>query len=137
MITQILRALVYMHTNKVVHRDLKPANIMLVDTSGSLEVKLVDFGFSYIQNKDGEKMKCGTPEYMAPEIVKKETYNEKIDIWALGVIAYKLLTGEAPFPGETKEEVYEKIKKSDPVYTGKMFEKVNTGAIKFLKRALT
>ena len=105
---------------------------MLVDTSGSLELKLVDFGFAYIQNKDGAKLACGTALYMAPEIVNCETYNEKIDVWALGVIAYKLLSGENVFPGDTKEEVHHKIKKLDPVYTGKMFEKVSSGAKKFL-----
>jgi len=71
----------------------------LVDNKNGLEVKIADFGFSCIYDpEDGLDTNLGSPLYMAPEIIKKEVYCEAVDIWALSVIAYMLVSGEAPFP---------------------------------------
>ena len=97
-----------MHKKKIVHRDLKPENILI---SGSeedqqLEVKVVDFGFaSFYDPKVGLDRGLGSPLYMAPEIIQKKTYTEKVDIWSIGVIAYILLTGRVPFGGSSKDEI--------------------------------
>lgn len=73
---------------------------------------------------------------MAPEIINEVAYNEKVDIWAVSVIAYMLIAGELPFVGESEEEVKSKITLKAPVYTGKAFKKVSKAAITFLKRGL-
>ena len=101
---QVLRAINYMHKQNVTHRDLKPENILLesknVDT---LDVKIADFGFSCMFDPEiGLDLVLGSPLYMAPEIIKGEVYNEKVDIWSIGVITYMLLSGRNPFPGRTK-----------------------------------
>ena len=71
-----------------------------------MTVKLTDFGFSCFFDRDkGMSTVLGTPYYMAPEIVKRETYNDKVDVWAVGVVAHVLLTGSAPFVGRTKEKI--------------------------------
>lgn len=74
------------------HRDLKPENILI----DSLTVKLADFGCSSIAQGDRNTY-CGTPDYCAPEVLTGEVQNEKIDIWALGVLLFELLTGMSPF----------------------------------------
>ena len=92
---QVANAVLFLHENKYVHRDIKPENI-LFDSKDTL--KLTDFGWCVkIGLNETRKTFCGTVEYMAPEIVKKESYNKGIDIWALGVLLYEMLHGYSPF----------------------------------------
>lgn len=106
-VKQVLLALNYMHQQSITHRDLKPENILLESKKlSSLEVKIADFGFSCMFDpKEGLDTQLGSPLYMAPEIIIGKTYNEKVDIWSMGVITYMLLTGRNPFPGRSKDEV--------------------------------
>ncbi len=96
-IRQVLKALAYCHSRSVTHRDIKLENI-IVSKSGV--VKIIDFGFSTcISNEKKVKMFCGTPSYMAPEIVQKQAYcGPPVDIWAVGVLLYVLLFRQIPFP---------------------------------------
>ena len=72
--------------------------------------KVTDFGFAcYIGPEAGLTMSLGTPLYMAPEILKQEPYNDKVDVWALGVIAFCMLTSHYPFDGKSKDQIYTKI----------------------------
>ncbi len=81
--------------------------------SEDLVPKLIDFGFSTCVERK-IKLFCGTPSYMAPEIVQKLEYKgEQADVWALGVLFYVILTGNFPFKGATDEELYRKINKAD------------------------
>ena len=94
-----------MHAKNIVHRDLKPENILLdSQDKTNLDIKISDFGFACFFNPDeGLDLVLGSPIYMAPEIILKEKYNDKVDIWSIGVITYMLLTGRNPFPGVSKE----------------------------------
>lgn len=95
--SQIAKGVKYMHEHNVSHRDLKLTNILIDD---EYTVKIIDFGFACEAN-ERHKMYCGTPSYMAPEIVEKKLYFPKpTDIWSLGVVLYKLLTGEYIFGGK-------------------------------------
>lgn len=90
----LLKAVHYLHSKKVSHRDLKLTNV-LVDREQ--RVKLIDFGFA---DNSGRPLHayCGTPSYMAPEIILKKEYSGlSVDVWALGVVLYKMLTGEYAF----------------------------------------
>jgi len=104
---QVLLAINYMHKKNISHRDLKPENILLESKSiDNLEVKIADFGFaSFFDPKDGLQTILGSPLYMAPELVKAQKYDEKVDIWSIGVISYMLLSGRSPFPGRDKKEI--------------------------------
>ena len=88
----------YLHSKKIVHRDLKLENIMINE---NLNVKIIDFGFSLFTLKNRKlSLHCGTPSYMAPELVAKEDYlGQPVDIWALGILLFKMLTGAYPFTG--------------------------------------
>ncbi|OMJ70598.1 hypothetical protein SteCoe_31369 [Stentor coeruleus] len=105
---QILQALEYCHNNDVTHRDIKFDNVLL-DYSNN--VKLIDFGFSTRMAKDMKtKIFCGTPSYMAPEIIKKEEYfGPPVDIWACGVVLFGMLCGYFPFKSYSDKECYKKI----------------------------
>jgi len=107
---QILTAVRYCHQKGVVHRDLKLENILLDEDKN---IKIIDFGFSVIVTpKTKLKVFCGTPSYMAPEIIaKKEYYGPPADVWSLGVILYAMLSGKFPFKGSTEKDLFANITK--------------------------
>ena len=96
---QIIQAVQYCHQNLIYHRDLKTENIMV---DKYRRVKLIDFGFSVRQKSVGKlSLFCGTPNYMSPEVVlKKEYYGAANDIWALGVLLFRICSGRFPFTGK-------------------------------------
>ena len=99
---------------QIVHRDLKPQNILMATKDPTnLEVKVTDFGFSCFSGKDNHlDLKLGTLPFMAPELVAegKTKYNEKVDIWSIGVITYMLVTGFFPFsPEGSKKDLKDRI----------------------------
>ncbi|CAG9320947.1 unnamed protein product [Blepharisma stoltei] len=105
--TQVVRAVNYCHNLKIIHRDIKLENILL---DGAKSIKLIDFGFSTNVFDEKIKMFCGTPSYMAPEIVsKREYFGGPADVWALGVLLFVMLSGVFPFAGNSDREVYRKI----------------------------
>jgi serine/threonine protein kinase len=104
-IYQIAQALQYMHTRGFVHRDLKLENILIQETDSSEAVKLIDFGFAASQDKFGNMKKCGTPGYVAPEILLEKDYNFKADYFSLGVCLFLMLCGKPPFRGQTVQEI--------------------------------
>lgn len=113
-----------MHSKNIVHRDLKPDNILIEEETRM--VKLIDFGFSVVVNGSQGQLKifCGTPSYMAPEIVRrKESYEGKpVDMWALGVLLYVMLTGQLPFRGANEAELFENIRNGNFLSTFEVFD---------------
>ena len=106
---QIVKAVQYCHQKGIAHRDIKLENILIMNKK---LIKLIDFGFSInIKNKGRLNLFCGTPSYMPPEIVSKVAYYGKpADIWALGILLFKMLTGNFPFKGRNDRELFRKIK---------------------------
>ena len=108
---QLARGLEYLHLNKVIHRDLKLSNLFL---SEKLEIKMGDLGLAAKLGAVGERRRtvCGTPNYIAPEILDGVGHSYEVDLWSFGVIAYALLVGRLPF--ENKENnvniTYNKIR---------------------------
>ena len=110
-----LQTLEHLHENCVVHRDLKPENLLLKDEDNDHEIKLADFGYAVrIDSPDFEDLidQCGTPGYVAPEIITHLPYGTKVDMWSAGVIIFILLGGYPPFACQDQNELYEMIKVS-------------------------
>lgn len=115
--TQLLEAIAYCHRQNIVHRDLKLENI-LIDSKDRNVIKITDFGASATYKPKGNKkvknhkyMKdtTGSPHYIAPEVLTSE-YDEKCDIWSLGVCMYTMLAGRPPFEGKDEDEIIKNVK---------------------------
>ena len=108
---EIISAVKYLHTRNppIIHRDIKPENILL-DSDG--RCKLADFGWSNFEEKNKQRETyCGTPEYLAPEMINKSGHDETVDIWSLGVLLFELLTGKTPFNFKgDRNQLYNSIK---------------------------
>ncbi|CAG9858937.1 unnamed protein product [Phyllotreta striolata] len=107
---QILSGVNYLHQNRIIHRDLKLGNLFLND---ELVVKIGDFGLAAKIEYEGERKKtlCGTPNYIAPEILNKLGHSFEVDIWSIGCIMYTLLIGRPPFETNSLKETYSRIRK--------------------------
>lgn len=109
---QIIDGLLYLSSKNIMHRDIKPHNILLKNI---YTIKLTDFGFAkyYDNTIDMSTTLCGSPIYMAPEIMKLKTYNYKADIWSLGVVLYELLFNEYPFIARNHFELVKIIEQNE------------------------
>ena len=117
---QILLAIKELHKNDIIYHDLKPENI-LIDSEGY--VKLTDFGSSKVNMIEGQTANtlCGTPEYLAPEILKKKPYGKPIDWWSFGAVVFEMITGLPPFYSRDRERLFYNIKYNElkfPSYVG-------------------
>uniref|UniRef100_A0A3Q3L9M7 Serine/threonine-protein kinase PLK n=1 Tax=Mastacembelus armatus TaxID=205130 RepID=A0A3Q3L9M7_9TELE len=129
--TQLLKGVQYLHNNRVIHRDLKLGNIFLND---DMDLKIGDFGLATKIEFDGERKKtlCGTPNYIAPEVLCKKGHSYEVDVWSLGCILYTLLVGKPPFETSCLKETYNRIKKNS--YTIPWH--INPAAASLIKRML-
>jgi len=105
----------FLHENNIVYRDLKLDNLLL-DDSGYL--KIADFGLCKMGVGYGDRTStfCGTPEFVAPEVLTDRDYTNAVDWWGLGVLVYEMLAGEAPFPGHDEEQIFDAIISNDVDY---------------------
>jgi len=113
---EIILAISYVHSLDIIYRDLKPENVLL-DATG--HVRLTDFGLSkegISNSSSGAYSFCGTPEYLAPEILNRQGHGRAVDWWSLGALLYEMLTGLPPFYCQDRERLFEKIRKGDLHY---------------------
>lgn len=131
---QLTNIVQYLHTTKkVIHRDLKPQNIIIDEFNN---VSLIDFGFAdFITENMTERL--GTPAYCAPEVICGAPYNEKADIWSLGIIAYSLMTDTLPFNGSSIEELFKAVCSEDPPIEGYFKQPMSPSFMNFIKETLT
>jgi len=108
---ELVLAIGHLHENDIIYRDLKPENIVL-DAEG--HIQMTDFGLakSAISNQNPTYTFCGTPEYLAPEIIKGKGHSKPVDWWSLGILLYEMLVGLPPFYSENINEMYELILKT-------------------------
>ena len=155
---QMITGIIYCHLSKVCHRDLKPENFIMISKSDPFSLKMIDFGLSRtfgdpMTDRTGEisnsssgrrkrqtkavlKTKAGTPFYIAPEVLTGK-YNEKCDVWSLGVILYILLCGYPPFYGENNKEILEAVKKGKLDFSSSEWKNKSPESIDLLKRMIT
>ncbi|XP_060721417.1 serine/threonine-protein kinase N1b isoform X2 [Tachysurus vachellii] len=127
----VVLGLQFLHDNKIVYRDLKLDNLLL-DTGGF--VKIADFGLCKEGMGYGDRTStfCGTPEFLAPEVLTDTSYTRAVDWWGLGVLIYEMMVGESPFPGDDEEEVFDSIVNDEVRYP----RFLSTEAISLMRRLL-
>jgi len=132
-IIQLIKGLQYLRSHKIIHRDLKLGNLFLTD---KMELKLGDFGLATKLDYDGEKRRtnCGTPNYIAPEIVEKVGHSYEVDIWAIGIIIYALLIGKPPFETSDIKTTNKRIKAVEYYYPKDCH--ISCPAVKLIQRIL-
>jgi len=140
-IRNLLEAVAYIHSKGIMHRDLKPENILLVSKAKYTEVKISDFGLAKISRDYPRRLPrshsiCGSDFYLAPEVIKQEEYGREIDIWAVGVITYVLLSGSLPFFHQVLHKLYRQIVERDLSFPEDAWRNVSKGALDFILRML-
>jgi len=134
----LFKALKYCHDRQVAHRDLKPENLLLMSRSDDRAIKIADFGFAKRVSSDHCLLtQCGTPGYVAPEILHGVPYGTKADMWSLGVITYILLGGYPPFIEQNQRELFKKIKKGQYEFHPEYWRNVSPEAKDMISGLLT
>nr|CAD7424747.1 unnamed protein product [Timema monikensis] len=133
---QICEGVKHMHEKNIIHLDIKPENIMC-QTRSSTNVKLIDFGLATkLDPNEVVKISTGTAEFAAPEIVEREPVGFYTDMWAVGVLAYVLLSGLSPFAGDNDIETLKNVKACDWDFDEEAFSNVSEEGRDFIKRLL-
>jgi calcium-dependent protein kinase len=133
---QIVSAVVYMHSNNIVHRDLKPENLVFENKQEDSNLKLIDFGVSkHFKKNEILLERVGSPYYIAPEVISGN-YDEKCDVWSLGVILYIMLSGRPAFTGKNETEILVSIMTKEPSFDGSVWRNISKEAIELIKSML-
>jgi len=133
---KICGAIAYLHSIGIAHRDLKPENLLLKEGDDT-DVMLSDFGLSKLFGEEQiMKTACGTPYYVAPEVLNATGYDKEVDLWSIGVITYLLLCGYPPFYGENLPEVFEQIMKGHFEFNSPYWDNISAEAKDFIRKLL-
>ncbi|CAL8254443.1 unnamed protein product [Lota lota] len=138
-INQILESVSHIHQHDIVHRDLKPENLLLASKMKGAAVKLADFGLAIEVQGDQQAWFgfAGTPGYLSPEVLRKDSYGKPVDIWACGVILYILLVGYPPFWDEDQHKLYQQIKAGAYDFSSPEWDTVTAEAKNLINQMLT
>ncbi|XP_029350770.1 calcium/calmodulin-dependent protein kinase type 1D [Echeneis naucrates] len=133
LIRQVLDAVNYLHRMGIVHRDLKPENLLYFNPQDESKIMISDFGLSKMEgNGDVMSTACGTPGYVAPEVLAQKPYSKAVDCWSIGVIAYILLCGYPPFYDENDSKLFEQILKADYEFDAPYWDDISDSAKDFI-----
>ncbi|KAK1906835.1 Calcium/calmodulin-dependent protein kinase type 1D [Dissostichus eleginoides] len=133
LIRQVLDAVNYLHKMGIVHRDLKPENLLYFNPQDESKIMISDFGLSKMEGSgDVMSTACGTPGYVAPEVLAQKPYSKAVDCWSIGVIAYILLCGYPPFYDENDSKLFEQILKADYEFDTPYWDDISDSAKDFI-----
>ncbi|KAI7791948.1 calcium/calmodulin-dependent protein kinase type 1D [Triplophysa rosa] len=133
LIKQVLDAVNYLHSMGIVHRDLKPENLLYFNPQDGSKIMISDFGLSKMEGTgDVMSTACGTPGYVAPEVLAQKPYSKAVDCWSIGVIAYILLCGYPPFYDENDSKLFEQILKADYEFDSPYWDDISDSAKDFI-----
>ncbi|CAG5130258.1 unnamed protein product [Candidula unifasciata] len=135
----VLDGVKYLHGLGITHRDLKPENLLYYHPGHDSKIMITDFGLSAIVSSQDSHMTttCGTPEYIAPEILARQPYTSQVDLWAIGVITYVLLSGTMPFDDEDRTQLYRLIIKGKYSFAGQHWKDISSLAKDFINKTMT
>ncbi|XP_025198840.1 calcium/calmodulin-dependent protein kinase type 1 isoform X1 [Melanaphis sacchari] len=136
LIRQVLGAVDYMHEQGVVHRDLKPENLLYYSTDEDSKIMISDFGLSKIEDSGVMATACGTPGYVAPEVLAQKPYGKAVDVWSIGVISYILLCGYPPFYDENDANLFAQILKGEFEFDSPYWDDISDSAKNFIRQLM-
>jgi len=140
LVITLLKTLQYLHKNNIAHRDLKPENLLLRSKTNDTDVVLADFGFAQVVKGKSLQQVCGTPDYVAPEVINHEKYDYSCDIWSAGVITFILLGGYPPFQAKDEDDrdaLFAIIKKGKFKFHEKFWKSISADAKDMITQMLT
>lgn len=141
LVKDILSAVSYLHENGIVHRDLKPENLLFYSTDDNSKIMITDFGLSRIRKETDQELimqtTCGTPGYVAPEVLTRKPYDKAVDMWAVGVITFILLSGYPPFYADNNAELFRQIMKAEFTFDPNYWADISDSAKDFIRHLLT
>ena len=137
-IAPIFDALIYCHELGIIHRDIKPENLLFTQKDFTQAIiKVSDFGLArFIDEEKLATTTCGTPGYVAPEILEQRPYKEACDFWSVGVVLFILLSGSPPFYDEDNFALFEKIKSCDYNFNAPSWASISDEAKDFISKLL-
>jgi len=133
LIKQVLSAVAYMHEEGVVHRDLKPENLLYYSPDAESKIMISDFGLSKMEESGVMATACGTPGYVAPEVLAQKPYGKAVDVWSIGVISYILLCGYPPFYDENDANLFAQILKGEFEFDSPYWDDISEEAKDFIR----
>ncbi|XP_058262339.1 serine/threonine-protein kinase H1 homolog [Hemibagrus wyckioides] len=141
-LVMVSRGLSYIHALGVIHRDLKPENLLYYHPGQDSRLIITDFGLACWSRKSqmvecDVRTLCGTPEYLAPEMVAGRTYGCEVDMWALGVISYIVLSGSMPFEQRSQPRLFKAILRGNYSFHGQPWSSISNQAKDFIERLLS
>ncbi|KAI3370513.1 hypothetical protein L3Q82_025277, partial [Scortum barcoo] len=135
-IKQVLQAVSYLHENSIVHRDLKPENLLYYNTDANAKIMVSDFGLSKTLEHGVMSTACGTPGYVAPEVLAQKPYSKAVDCWSIGVITYILLCGYPPFFEENETRLFSKIMRAEYAFHSPFWDDISESAKDFIRNMM-
>ncbi|XP_032232296.1 calcium/calmodulin-dependent protein kinase type 1D isoform X2 [Nematostella vectensis] len=137
LVQQILEAADYLHSLGIVHRDLKPENLLYYSPDEDSKIMISDFGLSKIEAQ-GSFMDtaCGTPGYVAPEVLKQQPYGKAVDCWSIGVITYILLCGYPPFYDDSDANLFAQIMRAEYEFDSPYWDEISESAKDFIRHLM-
>ncbi|XP_018578858.1 calcium/calmodulin-dependent protein kinase type 1 [Anoplophora glabripennis] len=136
LIRQVLEAVDYMHEQGVVHRDLKPENLLYYSPDEDSKIMISDFGLSKMEDSGIMATACGTPGYVAPEVLAQKPYGKAVDVWSIGVISYILLCGYPPFYDENDANLFAQILKGEFEFDSPYWDEISDSAKDFIRNLM-
>jgi len=134
----LLECCVVLHSRKLAHRDLKPENLLLCDMFDDTHIVVADFGFASCVPEEGLKTRCGTPAFVAPEVlVQNCRYDQRVDLWSVGCLLYMILGGYPPFQDRNHRGLFKKIQGGDYVFHDTYWKNVSVPAKQLIANLLT
>ncbi|TDH13538.1 hypothetical protein EPR50_G00033900 [Perca flavescens] len=135
-IQQVLQAVSYLHKNSIVHRDLKPENLLYYNTDENAKIMVSDFGLSKTVEHGVMSTACGTPGYVAPEVLAQKPYSKAVDCWSIGVITYILLCGYPPFFEKNETRLFSKIMRAEYAFHSPFWDDISESAKDFIRNMM-
>ncbi|KAM7423406.1 hypothetical protein PAMA_011118 [Pampus argenteus] len=135
-IKQVLQAVSYLHENSIVHRDLKPENLLYYNTDENAKIMVSDFGLSKTLEHGVMSTACGTPGYVAPEVLAQKPYSKAVDCWSIGVITYILLCGYPPFFEDNETRLFSKIMRAEYAFHSPYWDDISESAKDFIRNMM-